>query len=41
MTTCHESSVLVFDTSPLSHFAKENWLGVLRAVLGDRKAPNA
>ncbi|XRQ12077.1 hypothetical protein ACN3XK_14645 [Actinomadura welshii] len=30
--------VLVFDTGPLSHFAKEGWLGCLRAVVGARQA---
>ncbi len=30
--------ILVFDTSPLSHFAKQNWLGVLKAVIGERRA---
>ncbi|MEU8038867.1 hypothetical protein [Streptosporangium sp. NPDC049078] len=30
--------ILVFDTGPLSHFAKQSWLGVLRAVVGDRTA---
>jgi hypothetical protein len=30
--------VLVFDTSPLSHFAKQNWLGLLKAVVGERTA---
>lgn len=30
--------ILVFDTGPLSHFAKENWLGVLKAVVGARRA---
>jgi predicted nucleic acid-binding protein len=30
--------ILVFDTGPLSHFAKQNWLGVLKAVVGDRQA---
>jgi len=30
--------VLVFDTGPLSHFAKESWLGCLRAVVGTRQA---
>lgn len=29
---------LVFDNGPLSHFARENWLGVLKAVVGDRRA---
>ncbi|WP_020542676.1 hypothetical protein [Nonomuraea coxensis] len=29
---------LVFDTGPLSHFAINNWLGVLKAVVGDRRA---
>jgi predicted nucleic acid-binding protein len=28
----------VFDTGPLSHFARENWLGVLKAVVGSRTA---
>ncbi|RCG21885.1 hypothetical protein DQ384_36025 [Sphaerisporangium album] len=32
------SQVLVFDTGPLSHFAINNWLGVLKAVVGDRRA---
>ncbi|GGP56791.1 hypothetical protein [Saccharothrix coeruleofusca] len=34
---------LVFDTGPLSHFAKQQWLGVLRAVVGERvaKVPDA
>jgi predicted nucleic acid-binding protein len=30
--------ILVFDTGPLSHFAKQNWLGVLKAVVGERRA---
>jgi predicted nucleic acid-binding protein len=30
--------ILVFDTGPLSHFARQNWLGVLKAVVGDRRA---
>ncbi|GAB3717190.1 hypothetical protein GCM10027598_27760 [Amycolatopsis oliviviridis] len=39
----HESMVpadqiLVFDTSPLAHFARQNWLGVLKAVVGEREA---
>lgn len=29
---------LVFDTSPLIHFARQNWLGVLQAVVGRRVA---
>lgn len=29
---------LVFDTGPLSHFAKQNWLGVLKAIVGERVA---
>lgn len=33
-----DDAVLVFDTGPLSHFAKENWLGVLKAVVGSRRA---
>lgn len=32
------SDVLVFDTGPLSHFAKAGWLGVLKAVVGARMA---
>lgn len=30
--------LLVFDTGPLSHFARENWLGALKAVVGVRTA---
>src|SRR5882672_2755465 len=33
-----ESIVLVFDTGPLSHFALAGWLGILRHVVGERKA---
>ncbi|MEV4473472.1 hypothetical protein [Nonomuraea sp. NPDC049504] len=33
-----DTDTLVFDTGPLSHFAINNWLGVLKAVVGDRKA---
>lgn len=29
---------LVFDTGPLSHLAREGWLGVLKAVVGKRRA---
>jgi len=29
---------LVFDTGPVSHFARLNWLGVLKAVVGERTA---
>ena len=29
---------LVFDTGPLSHFARARWLDVLRIVVGDRRA---
>lgn len=36
MGDAHE--VLVFDTGPLSHFARHNWLGVLKAVVGERTA---
>ena len=32
------SEILVFDTGPLSHFASEGWLGVLKAVVGERAA---
>jgi len=32
------SEILVFDTGPLSHFASEGWLGVLKAVVGERTA---
>jgi predicted nucleic acid-binding protein len=27
---------LIFDTGPLSHFAKEGWLGILKAIAGPR-----
>lgn len=30
--------ILVFDTGPLSHFAKGGWLGALKAVVGTRRA---
>ena len=30
--------ILVFDTGPLRHFAQQNWLGVLKAVVGNRTA---
>ena len=30
--------ILVFDTGPLSHFARQNWLGVLKSVVGERRA---
>lgn len=33
-----EGNVLVFDTGPLSHFAQQGWLGILRLVVGNRKA---
>ena len=36
--TADGTQILVSDTGPLAHFAKENWLGVLRAVLGERTA---
>ena len=32
------TEILVFDTGPLSHFSQENWLGVLKAVVGTRTA---
>lgn len=32
------TELLVFDTGPLSHFAQENWLGVLKAVVAPRTA---
>ena len=32
------AEILVFDTGPLSHFAKAGWLGPLRAMVGDRRA---
>ncbi len=40
MTGCTPSDLdtLVFDTGPLSHFARAGWLGVLKAVVGDRRA---
>jgi predicted nucleic acid-binding protein len=30
-------SVVAFDTGPLSHFAKQGWLGILRLVVGERR----
>lgn len=33
-----QADVLVFDTGPLSHFALADWLGVLKAVVGERTA---
>ncbi|HEX6358618.1 hypothetical protein [Actinophytocola sp.] len=33
-----QSSTLVFDTGPLSHFTQAGWLGALRVILGDRRA---
>jgi predicted nucleic acid-binding protein len=33
-----DDEILVFDTSPLSHFARAGWLGVLKAVIGERQA---
>jgi predicted nucleic acid-binding protein len=32
------AEILVFDTGPLSHFALADWLGVLKAVVGERTA---
>ncbi|WP_405086692.1 hypothetical protein [Microbispora sp. NBC_01389] len=32
------SETFVFDTGPLSAFATNNWLGVLKAVVGKRRA---
>lgn len=32
------TTVLVFDTGPLSHFALADWLGALKAVVGQRTA---
>ncbi|HWE91700.1 MAG TPA: hypothetical protein VG317_19720 [Pseudonocardiaceae bacterium] len=29
---------LIFDTGPLSHFAQQGWLGILRLVVGERVA---
>ncbi|PSL04748.1 putative nucleic acid-binding protein [Haloactinopolyspora alba] len=34
MTVDHQSAY-VLDTGPLSHFARSQWLGVLKAILGD------
>ena len=31
-------AIIVFDTGPLSHFARESWLGVLKAIVGSRTA---
>jgi predicted nucleic acid-binding protein len=33
-----QTDLLIFDTGPLSHFARENWLGALKAVVGERTA---
>ncbi len=33
-----EADVVVFDTGPLSHFAKQGWLGILRYVVEPRTA---
>ena len=33
-----QAAPLVFDTGPLSHFATAGWLGVLKAVVGKRRA---
>ncbi|MEU8268288.1 hypothetical protein AB0B89_14090 [Sphaerisporangium sp. NPDC049002] len=33
-----DNEILVFDTGPLSHFAINNWLGPLKAVVGERRA---
>jgi hypothetical protein len=30
--------ILVFDAGPLSHFARQQWLGTLKAVVGTRTA---
>ena len=30
--------VLVFDTGPLAHFARAGWLGVLKSLVGSRRA---
>lgn len=32
------TGALVFDTGPLSHFARQGWLGILKAVVGTRTA---
>ena len=42
-TSCREAvmsdpQILIFDTGPLVHFAREGWLGPLRAVVGGRRA---
>lgn len=33
-----QNQILVFDTGPLCHIALEGWLGVLKAVVGERTA---
>ena len=38
MTEEDASETFVFDTGPLSAFATNNWLGVLKAVVGKRRA---
>lgn len=32
------TETLIFDTSPLCHFARADWLNVLKAVVGEREA---
>lgn len=38
MTTTDRNTQYVFDTGPLTHFAREGWLGILRSVIGNRTA---
>jgi predicted nucleic acid-binding protein len=35
---CDRTETLVFDTGPLSHFAQQGWLGILRLIVGSRIA---
>lgn len=36
--TAKDDRAYVFDSGPLSHFAQAGWLGLLRALVGDRPA---
>lgn len=36
--TVQIDGIMVFDTGPLSHFAKSNWLGILKTLSGHQRA---
>lgn len=36
--TADPDELLIFDTGPLCHFARQNWLGPLKAIVGNRTA---